>query len=333
MFYGGTVFTVGWLARILSSHDTSSLDWYIVQNVLILAGPPIYSAAGYNILSRLMNYVPMHAPLHPRRVYIFFVYLGAAVESLTAAGGSLMASNPNDLANVRLAGTLISIALVLQGAVECLFISFVALIHSRCAKSHMLSSNIRSVCFLLYGSSALVLARCIFRAIDSFATRTPMVESSCPRGSLCDSLYTTEWPLYAFEAAPMLLYTVIINITHPGALLPRQRNRYLDTDGRTERIGPERGWIDKRSTWQTYMDPFDLQGVLSGHPAHEMFWLEPDKWEVCQDGSFATGTATNVRRRKTAAGTSTAFGNRNKNKNVSSTSGVRTEYHALKNVD
>jgi hypothetical protein len=104
MLYAGTIFTIGWLARLFSSYNTPSLNLYIVQTVFILAGPPIYAATEYNILSRLMSYLPMHAPLHPRRVYVFFIYLGAAVESLTAAGGSLIASNPDDLGNVRFAG-------------------------------------------------------------------------------------------------------------------------------------------------------------------------------------------------------------------------------------
>lgn len=85
MFYAGVVFTTGWIARVLTSYDTSSLNPCILQTVFILAGPPIYSAAEYNILNRLMNYVPMHAPLRPRRIYTFFIYLGVAVKSLTAA--------------------------------------------------------------------------------------------------------------------------------------------------------------------------------------------------------------------------------------------------------
>ena len=59
---------------------------------MVFAGPPVYAAAEYNVLGRLMRYVPMHAPLHPDRVIYFFVYLGVAVETLTAAGASIYAS-------------------------------------------------------------------------------------------------------------------------------------------------------------------------------------------------------------------------------------------------
>ena len=76
----------GWIVRAVFSHTPLNLPLYIGQTILIYAGPPIFAAAEYNILGRLMQYVPMHAPLHPRRVVIVFVYLGALVEALTGAG-------------------------------------------------------------------------------------------------------------------------------------------------------------------------------------------------------------------------------------------------------
>jgi hypothetical protein len=44
----------------------------------------------------------------------------------------------------------------------------------------------------------------------------------------------------------------------------------------TERRGP--GWVDTRSRWETFVDPFDLVGTIKGHQNHEKFWLEPEKW-------------------------------------------------------
>ena len=77
----------------------------------MLGGPPIYAAAEYNILGRLMNYLPMHAPFHPNRVVIVFIYLGALVESLTAAGAAMMAgSQGKDVQKYELGGRLISIS-------------------------------------------------------------------------------------------------------------------------------------------------------------------------------------------------------------------------------
>jgi hypothetical protein len=60
-----------------------------------------------------MHYTPMHAPLNPNRLVIVFIYLGAAVESLTAAGAAMQGTTrgvEEDLDQYRLGGNLISIS-------------------------------------------------------------------------------------------------------------------------------------------------------------------------------------------------------------------------------
>ncbi|TVY31151.1 Protein RTM1 [Lachnellula hyalina] len=284
VFYANMVFMTGWILRAVFSHTPLNLALYIGQTILIYAGPPIFAAAEYNILGRLMQYVPMHTPLHPDRVVIVFVYLGALVEALTGAGaGKLAKSTPGTKKYIN-GGTLIAISLVLQGVIECAFVSLVALIHYRCARAQMLPRNITVICITLYGTSALVLLRCVFRAIEAFTTYT----HSCSGGS-CGSIVMNEWYLYAFEAAPMVLYTLWLNLFHPGRFLPRNYKRYLDIDGRTERIGP--GWIDERPMLLTVADPFNWQNDARGG---QKYWTSPEKYTVCEDGSFALGSASNT---------------------------------------
>ncbi|KAI9749548.1 MAG: hypothetical protein M4579_006833, partial [Chaenotheca gracillima] len=286
LIWGGAVFTSGWIMRALSSQDLTNVNFYISQTVLVLAGPPIYAAAEYNILSRLLHYLPMHSPLHPSRVIILFIYVGAAVEALTAAGASKMATNVPGSPKYISGGTLISISLVLQGVLECFFASLVVMIHLRCKRANMLASNVRSVFIMLYGTSALILLRCIFRAAESFSK----YKSGCDSEN-CSSVTNNEWYLYVFEAAPMVVYTFWINIIHPGRFLPKQSQRYLDPDGSTERVGP--GWIDRRPTWLTFVDLFDVAGAIEGRSADTKFWLRPEEWPACEDGSFALRTASN----------------------------------------
>lgn len=299
--WAGMIFTTGWFVRLASSYDhelapigAKSTSMYIVQTVMILAAPPIYAAVEYNILARLLHYLPYHAPLHPRRVYVFFVYLGAIVESLTGTAGSLLAQSHGNPGLYETARTLSSVALVLQGAVEGLFINIVWLVHRRYSRDHneRVPKNISRLCMTLYGTSILILFRCVFRAIESFSS-VPAYDPNYACHGLCQFTSSNEWYLYVFEGAPMILYTFWLNIVHPGRLLPRERLRYLDIDGRTERIGP--GWIDRRSKWQTFVDPFDLGGMLKGEPSHEMFWTRPDQWPEVSDGnSFVLGTASNI---------------------------------------
>ncbi len=176
--------------------------------------------------------------------------------------------------------------------VECVFISFIALMHHRASRARMLSPNVRALCIMLYGTSTLVLLRCIFRAIDSFATHTAIDAEQC--GSLCRLITNQEWYIYVFEATPMAIYTIWLNVMHPGKYLPRDKFQYLDLDGKTERVGP--GWTDHRSQWQTFADPFDIANTIKGTPAHEKFWLQAETWPMATGGSFAQGTASNATR-------------------------------------
>ncbi|KAF2100249.1 hypothetical protein NA57DRAFT_73859 [Rhizodiscina lignyota] len=289
MTWGGTVFTAGWISRVFSSYDTGSKGLYIAQTVLVLAGPPIYAASEYNILGRLMLYLPMHAPMNPNRLVYFFIYLGALVESLTAAGASKMSSAGDDRSQLRSGGTLLAISLILQGVVECIFFSMVVWVHHRAAKAKMVTPKVHTLCIMLYGTSALILLRCIFRAIEKFSTLN--ILSAEPCSGICDAVQRHEWYLYAFEAAPMVLYTYWLNIIHPGRILPEKTKTFLDFD-RVERVGP--GWKDRRSVWMTFIDPFDLGGKASGQIGHEQFWLQPDDWPAANDIKPEAVTGSNL---------------------------------------
>ncbi|KAI9805435.1 MAG: hypothetical protein M1825_000686 [Sarcosagium campestre] len=291
LFWGGAVFMAGWIMRAIAARNPANLNLHIAQTVLILAGPPIYAAAEYNILSRLMHYLPMHALLHPSRVIMLFIYIGAAVEALTAAGARNVSENAPGSSKYVKGGTLISISLVLQGVVECFFVSLVVWLHIRCKRSNMLTPNVRSVFIMLYGTATLILLRCIFRAAESFSK----YKKGCDSLS-CGTITSQEWYLYVFEAAPMVLYTFWLNLVHPGRYLPSKRTRYLDPDGMTERDGP--GWIDTRPKWISFLDIFDIVGLSQGRPEDTKFWLRPNDYPACEDGSFALGTGSNCRRKK-----------------------------------
>ncbi|KAG9232672.1 putative RTA1 domain protein [Amylocarpus encephaloides] len=275
MFYGGAVFASGWILRVLSSYQTDNLNLYIAQYILILCGPPIYSAAEYNVLGRMMHYLPMHAPLNPSRVTYFFVYLGATVESLTAAGASLISNADARKSALRTGGTMVVISVILQAVVECLFMFMVAMMYNRCQKSKMLTPNLKNVCIMLFGTSILVLFRCVFRIVE-YVSILKVLTSDC--GSACvPPVLKNEWYIYAFEAAPMLLYTYWLNIMHPGRMLPSDSKIYLDFN-RQERVGP--GWKDKRPLIMSFCDPFDLEGMIKGRSAAEKYWLRPDDWSL-----------------------------------------------------
>jgi hypothetical protein len=59
----------------------------------------------------------------------------------------------------------------------------------------------------------------------------------------------------------MITNSFLLNLNHPMKYLPRSINTQLSEDG-TELEGP--GYEDKRSTWQTFVDPFNLAARKKG---------------------------------------------------------------------
>ncbi|CEL00473.1 hypothetical protein ASPCAL00073 [Aspergillus calidoustus] len=295
MFWGSLVYVIGWVLRAISSYNTQNTDLYIAGTVFIYAAPPIFSASAYNLLGRIMHYIPMFAWLNPNRTIYFFVYIGIVVEGLTAAGGARIATAIERPEIYRTGATLIAVSVILQCVVEVFLVGIVATLHRQCASRDLLPRNLRFVFYTLYGTSTLVLARCLYRAVEAIYTIDPP-HISC--NTTCQYFQTNEWLLYAFDAAPMILFTFWINLMHPGRYLPRDKTRYLDFDGVTERMGP--GWMDSRSKFETFIDPLDLAGIMNKNKHHTKYWETPTQWPACED-AFTLGTASNVKGREDAA--------------------------------
>jgi hypothetical protein len=74
----------------------------------------------------------------------------------------------------------------------------------------------------------------------------------------------------------MLANSVMLNVMHPGRLLPQDATVYLGVDGKTELKGP--GWRDPRKWWLQIVDPFDFGGCLRRDPKFD-FWNHPEATE------------------------------------------------------
>jgi hypothetical protein len=72
----------------------------------------------------------------------------------------------------------------------------------------------------------------------------------------------------------MLANSVMLNVMHPGRLLPQDATVYLGVDGKTELKGP--GWRDPRKWWLQIVDPFG--GCLRRDPKFD-FWNHPEATE------------------------------------------------------
>ncbi|KAF5246038.1 hypothetical protein FAUST_1449 [Fusarium austroamericanum] len=289
MFYASLFFCIGWAMRAISVRQPDSLPLYMISTIFIYLAPPIYSAAEYNTLGRLMHYLPMHSIINPNRVVYIFVFLGSLVEILTAIGASWIAAGNGRQDKDRLSSgaTFMAIAVILQGAIEIGFIAMVGILHRRCAKANMLPPNVKTLFIMLYGTSMLILIRCVFRAVETFELRD-ILESGEDNSN---ALMKREWPFYVLEAIPVALYTYWLNIIHPGRYLPHDQRQYLDFDGKTERMGP--GWLHKRH-WVMYVaDPFDFIGMFSMEK-RDAYYLRPHEW-LETENCFAQGKGSNAK--------------------------------------
>jgi hypothetical protein len=286
MVWATSVWVAGFICRAISVHQRQAVGIFIAQFVLIIVGPPLYAAAEYFILGRLLAYLPYHSPIHPGRVLSTFFMLSGVVESLTANGAANSSGSGRTPSQVAIGLKCIKAGLLLQAAIEAGFFSLVVLVERRCRRAGCFPHNVRVVCRVLYVTSLMMLLRCVVRTVEGFEA------ASCDRDApgydgYCGAVQRHEWFLWVFEVANVTVFVALLAFLPPGRYLPRNPDVYLDPyDWSTERIGPGFSMAQGRSWLATVLDPFDVVGMMRdrGRTA-EKFW-ERYKPAVGEDGEL-----------------------------------------------
>lgn len=232
---------------------------------------PLYELANYQILGRILYYVPYLSPIHPGRVLTTFAFISAVVEALNA-NGAVNSTNTSLPQSRQDAGkALLKAALLIQLVVVALFLSLAVSFHRRVRRAGIRKPGLDSVLWSLYASSALITVRTIYRTVEYFS----LAQVSFGPGMDVDALGPEtryEWFFYLFEATLMLCNSCLWNVRHPRKYLPKSTRVYLARDGVTEVVGP--GYKDTRNFLVTLVDPFDLAGLIKGRKEQTMFWDE-----------------------------------------------------------
>lgn len=210
-----------------------------------------------SVLSRVLFYVPYLSPIHPGRVLTTFLAADAVCEVLIINGVQKIVDSRFDSKTRDIGNALTKAGLLLQVICFALFVILAAVFQRRAIKKGVCSKNIRTVLIVLYISSAIVSARCIYRIVEFFQYGS---------GPLAKS----EAYFWVFEASIMFVNTAMLNIWHPGKYLPRSNKVFLAMDGKTELRGP--GYKEKRPFIATIVDPFDLTGLVTGRDNKTRFW-------------------------------------------------------------
>ncbi|KAM7197170.1 hypothetical protein V8F20_006719 [Naviculisporaceae sp. PSN 640] len=284
------LFTAGFIVREMGAFDYSHLIKFIVTICLVYAAPPLYELANYNILGRILYYVPYHSPIHPGRVITTLGFISAVVEALNGNGASYSSnlSLPKD--KQEMGKNLIKASLLIQIVVIALFLLLAGIFHRRCQRSGLLNDKLRGALYTLYASQGLLIIRTIFRIVEYFSLadlhygfgQDPMTLSP---------LIRYEWFFYFFEATLMFVNQVLMNVRHPRKYLPKSTKTYLKRDGVTEVMGP--GHKDTRPFLQTVFDPFDVIGIIQGKDKQKRFWEvdDDDKGDQASGGVTASNGA------------------------------------------
>lgn len=266
MTWATSVWIAGFICRSISVYHVQSVNIFIAQFVLVIMGPPLYAAAEYFILGRLMAYLPYYAPIHPGRVFSTFVILSVIVESLTANGAANSSGTGRTPEQVKAGLDCLKGALILQCCIEAFFFSLVARLEYRCRKDNQFPRQLRTIFYVLYITSFMILVRCIVRTIEGFEAAKCNPDNDNP---YCGPVQKHEVFLWIFEIANITLFVILLAIFHPGKYLPRSSKIFLDpVDMKTERLGPGFSKADKRPLLITIIDPFNIYGIVTGQVSY-----------------------------------------------------------------
>ncbi|KAF4453754.1 hypothetical protein F53441_3647 [Fusarium austroafricanum] len=260
----------GFAVRVYGAFHYENLSIFIASVCITYAAPPLLELQNYRILGRILYYVPYHSPIHPGRVLTTFGFISGIVEALNGWGASYSANQSLTNREIETGHALIKTSLLLQVVVAVLFISLAVTFHRRCAASGITSERLNKPLWTLYISMTLILSRTIYRIVEYFSVAELRYGPGFDPATI-NRVVRYEWFFYVFEAALMLTNIAMFNVRHPRRYLPNNNKIYLAPDGVTEIEGP--GYRDPRKLWQTLLDPFDIQGLVTGRGREtEKFW-------------------------------------------------------------
>ncbi|KAF1982160.1 hypothetical protein K402DRAFT_397755 [Aulographum hederae CBS 113979] len=266
--WAGLMMSAGFAVREAGAYNYDDVGIIIATTILIMSGPPVYAIIDYLVLGRCLYYIPYLSPIHPGRVITTFLGVDFIVEALIGVGAGRVfnSTESNEFRNV--GQQIVKSALIIQAVMFLLFIALTAWFHVKAIRAGVMTKNLRTVLIVLYISATVITVRCIYRIVEFFEGYE-------------GTLYTSEEYFWVFEAAIMWANTAMLNIWHPAKYLPRDYKTYLAQDGITELRGP--GWKDERPFLQTFFDPFDVVGLITGSDKKTRFWeMPPEEWQAQQ---------------------------------------------------
>ncbi|KAE8166930.1 RTA1 like protein-domain-containing protein [Aspergillus tamarii] len=216
---GGIFEVIGLAARAVSHNDLSSKAPYIVQVLLILLAPIIFSASIYMFLGRLIR-----ASGYPQLSFIRINWLtkifvcGDILCFFVQASGAGKLVNAETSTEISSARNTVLGGLGLQVFCFCIFMLCAVVFHVRVSRRHIASNvdpslRLSTMLFSLYFCSLCIVVRNIYRLIEYQAGESGYLQ-------------THEWPSYVLDVALMALMMMISLIWYFSNTKPKDPASY-----------------------------------------------------------------------------------------------------------
>lgn len=205
--------------------------------------------------------------MHPGRVFSTFIALGIVIEAITANGAVQLAKANSTSSQQDVGKALLKAALILQLALMAAFVALASRFHFNCKRAGVMNHKVKRCLVVLYISCTLITIRTIYRTVEYFSAASLNNYTDIQHIS---PVLKQEWFFWFFETVFMYSNTTLLNVFHPMQKLPRSNKIYLADDGVTEIEGP--GYDDPRHFIQTFIDPFDVYGLIRRRGKQHRYW-------------------------------------------------------------
>lgn len=185
---------------------------YVIQSIFILLGPPLLAASIYMVLGRLITLLDAghHSIIRPKWLTAIFV-LGDVLSFFVQAGGGGIMSSSKTTSAYKLGEKVIVVGLIIQIIWFGVFVVATVLFNIRIqrsptSQSRSLTSPWKRLIYVLYGTSALIMIRSIYRVVEYVMGSSGILQEK-------------EVFLYVFDSLPMVLVTILFAAFHPSQVL------------------------------------------------------------------------------------------------------------------
>ena len=217
--------TTGFILRTLSTRNQINMGLYIPEELFILLAPIWVNAFVYMTLGRMVYYFLPERKIwgiSASKLAKYFVCIDILSFAVQAVGGSMASGGTQESAASVMAGIHVYMAGIgIQEFFILVFLGLAITFHRRILfleKSGALvtvhlNPKWRPLLYTLYVTLGFITIRIIFRLVQYSA-------------GVLSNIPTHEVYFYCFEALPMFLALLVLNITHPGRYLIGPESEY-----------------------------------------------------------------------------------------------------------